>query len=214
MLELLSRADAQSRGLANYFTGKPCSRGHVAERNVKGKHCNVCVREANVQMRERLGEDAWLVKERARWLDYNRRNPEKRRASAKIIMARLYKVDPQRFIKRAAAEKQRMLAIDPKAVRLSEAARRAAHAVRKAGNHSERGLTAVVRRVWGAAGGACGVCKARGALELDHVVAVVNGGTNDETNLQFLCQPCNRSKGAKDFKTWLQSRAEPEGMAA
>lgn len=34
------------------------------------------------------------------------------------------------------------------------------------------------------------------ALEIDHVVPRVLGGTNEDTNLQALCSPCNRRKGA------------------
>lgn len=32
---------------------------------------------------------------------------------------------------------------------------------------------------------------------LDHVVPISRGGRNDRANLQYLCQPCNLSKGAK-----------------
>lgn len=32
---------------------------------------------------------------------------------------------------------------------------------------------------------------------LDHIIPVVNGGTNDETNLCTACKRCNDSKGAK-----------------
>ena len=34
-------------------------------------------------------------------------------------------------------------------------------------------------------------------LHVDHVVARANGGSNDETNLQALCDRCNLRKGAK-----------------
>lgn len=34
--------------------------------------------------------------------------------------------------------------------------------------------------------------------ELDHIVALVSGGSNDRRNLQFLCKPCNGSKGKRD----------------
>lgn len=214
MTDIVTRAEAQARGLTDYFTGRPCARGHIAPRNVKGKHCNVCAR-INIQAhRERMGDDAWRESERLRSLDYAKRNREKRRASSKIMMARLYKQDPKRFVRRTQAQEKRLLAENPVMVRLSQAARRAAYNVRQAGTSSDRGLTAIVRRVWEGSGEKCAACAAIGRLELDHVVAVANGGTNAESNLQFLCKPCNVSKGKRDFHEWLQSRPQPEGIAA
>lgn len=39
---LVSYKQAVSAGLPRYFTGKPCKRGHVAERRVSGRCCIVC----------------------------------------------------------------------------------------------------------------------------------------------------------------------------
>lgn len=40
----------------------------------------------------------------------------------------------------------------------------------------------------------CGATAEEASLEVDHVLAVVNGGTDDEDNLETLCQPCNLGK--------------------
>lgn len=32
------------------------------------------------------------------------------------------------------------------------------------------------------------------AIELDHIIPVASGGTNETTNLTLACYPCNRSK--------------------
>ena len=41
----------------------------------------------------------------------------------------------------------------------------------------------------------CGASKDDGAtLEIDHIVPIANGGTNDISNLQTLCKKCNRGK--------------------
>lgn len=36
-----------------------------------------------------------------------------------------------------------------------------------------------------------------GELEIDHIVAEFNGGSNTADNLTLACRPCNRRKGAK-----------------
>jgi hypothetical protein len=46
--EITSREIAIERGLDRYFTGKPCSRGHVAERNRSGS-CMKCKKEDNAR---------------------------------------------------------------------------------------------------------------------------------------------------------------------
>jgi 5-methylcytosine-specific restriction endonuclease McrA len=49
-------------------------------------------------------------------------------------------------------------------------------------------------------------------LELDHLVALDAGGTDEESNLVMACSKCNRSKGAKSvpaFAHWLQSVVWP-----
>ena len=38
--------------------------------------------------------------------------------------------------------------------------------------------------------------------ELDHIIAVANGGSNDITNLQYLCLRCNRKKNRKSPEEW------------
>ena len=43
-MKLISRKEAKAAGLKRYFTGKPCKRGHVAERFVCIKHCIECNR--------------------------------------------------------------------------------------------------------------------------------------------------------------------------
>lgn len=46
-----TRQEAKERGAAEYFTGVPCSRGHIAPRRVKGV-CRVCGREDDAEYRK------------------------------------------------------------------------------------------------------------------------------------------------------------------
>lgn len=46
-------------------------------------------------------------------------------------------------------------------------------------------------------GGACIWCGSKGPFEVDHIIRYVDGGSNDATNLQTLCEPCHKSKGGQ-----------------
>ena len=43
-------------------------------------------------------------------------------------------------------------------------------------------------------GGACVKCGARERLQVDHIVALRDGGNDVRSNLQVLCQPCHAAK--------------------
>lgn len=49
----------------------------------------------------------------------------------------------------------------------------------------------------------CVRCKAKGiaraATEYDHIIALTNGGTNDEENMQGLCADCHEAKTNEDL---------------
>jgi hypothetical protein len=50
--------------------------------------------------------------------------------------------------------------------------------------------------VWVRDGGRCANCGATTELQFDHIVPVALGGATNAENLQILCGPCNRRKGA------------------
>ena len=55
-MKLISREEAITKGVRRYFTGKPCSKGHIAEQLVYDKRCYKCL-----TMRNTL----WLKKQNA-----------------------------------------------------------------------------------------------------------------------------------------------------
>lgn len=61
----------------------------------------------------------------------------------------------------------------------------------------------IEKQKWKCAGHACGI-SLRKSKELDHIVPIARGGSNDIANLQYLCPPCNRKKNAKDPIAWAQ----------
>jgi len=46
-------------------------------------------------------------------------------------------------------------------------------------------------------GAMCRYCSSTGPLEVDHIIPLSKGGSNDMGNLQLLCRPCNRQKSNK-----------------
>lgn len=43
----------------------------------------------------------------------------------------------------------------------------------------------------------CVTCGSDQHLSLDHIVPISRGGTDEESNLQTMCRPCNSTKGAR-----------------
>ena len=60
----------------------------------------------------------------------------------------------------------------------------------------------------------CGAHPPEAVLEVDHIQAVANGGTNDEDNLVTACLPCNRGKAANPLDQVPQSLADKAAEVA
>jgi 5-methylcytosine-specific restriction endonuclease McrA len=54
----------------------------------------------------------------------------------------------------------------------------------------------VKQLVWRRDRGQCRLCGANTELQFDHIIPLSKGGATTEENLQILCGPCNRRKGA------------------
>lgn len=66
----------------------------------------------------------------------------------------------------------------------------------------------IEKRLMALQGGRCAVCKCdlSCGFDLDHIYPVALGGKNEDYNVQLLCRPCNRSKGAKLPEVFMQER--------
>lgn len=81
--EIVTRAEALSRGEKRYFTGKPCHKGHVTWRSVSSFGCAECARKKALEVYHG-DRDAQIERMRA----YKNANREKVRASSNAWKAR------------------------------------------------------------------------------------------------------------------------------
>lgn len=58
----------------------------------------------------------------------------------------------------------------------------------------------------------CAYCGVYTKLHKDHVVAIVNGGSDGWANIVPACAPCNGSKNAKGLDVWIATRPDPTAV--
>ena len=60
----------------------------------------------------------------------------------------------------------------------------------------------------------CEICRVAQATSVDHIVPKARGGTDDPSNLQASCKPCNLKKGSRvqTRQTWASPRWFPHGL--
>lgn len=71
------------------------------------------------------------------------------------------------------------------------------------GKHDDQAIPPRVRvRLFEAAGGRCAICNRKlgpgDKWQVDHVVALANGGAHSEANMQIACDWCHKAKTAED----------------
>ena len=54
-----------------------------------------------------------------------------------------------------------------------------------------------VQKIFERDGAKCKNCGRQDKLTIDHIIPTSKGGTNEEINLQVLCERCNKKKGNK-----------------
>lgn len=77
-MKVISRGEAVSLGLKWYFTGKPCNRGHIAERQCANRRCRTCSLSDGGKWREKNHEKSKEFSNR-----WKRENREKARSLAR-----------------------------------------------------------------------------------------------------------------------------------
>lgn len=183
MNEIVSRDEAKARGLKFYFTGRPCKRGHVAERYVSSKGCADCVQENNRNYLPRRTNDGYKI-----WQRIRLQNSINRRIKS-----------AERSKNRASQERRNR--------RARKRAAEGSHTADDIQNifEAQNGKCAVCfiplsktrqpgYRVY----------------HVDHMLPLSRGGSNWPSNLQLLCYKDNCSKGARTMEEWLGENWEED----
>lgn len=194
--QIMSRREAKARSLKFYFTGKPCSQGHIDRRRTCNGHCVACIFASwdKDRLRE-YGRDRY-----AKNIDVLR---EKNRA--------------HRVRNREAEIKRRKEwgASNPDRIREANRAWQAAHpeivtarqaALRARRRKAPGRFTAVeIQNLLIKQQQKCAYCSIsiEGGFHRDHVVPLAKGGTNWISNIVLTCAPCNHRKAATDLDVFL-----------
>lgn len=145
--------------------------------------------------------------------DWYEKNREAKQAAAKAYR----EADPERAAEQARKGTRKWQAKNPEKTkaytakwyadrdnRAAHTAKRRALKVAAGGSHTPADL----RVILAAQHHRCAYCAAdlrKTKRHLDHIMPLSRGGSNDRTNLQYTCGPCNLSKGAQDPAAFARS---------
>lgn len=202
--DLLRQARADGR--ATYSTGEPCKHGHLSDRRSLDSKCVECVRIRSESQWKRWANNnpakrkasilKWRENNPEIWRDSNRASKERNKHKYIPRQKEYYQENKEKLKERYAQY------YDDKKDYHLERAKVGGH-IRRArkqgvgGTHTAADVAAILK----AQGHRCPYCQAdlrKVKRHIDHIMPIARGGSNDKTNIQILCEPCNRSKGAKD----------------
>lgn len=177
--EIITRKEAKQRGLKHYYSGKACPQGHVDFRYTASGRCAQCCRDwagkAHFDNHEKriLQMKEWRANNPEYYPNYRQENLEKENARVAAWNA----ANPER--------------------RRSNVRNRRARLRRAEGSHTAEDI----KRIYHLQKKKCAWCSKPlklGDHHVDHIVALINGGSNSPSNLCVTCGPCNQKKQAKD----------------
>lgn len=212
-------------GTTRFFTGEPCIRGHIAERQASNGGCVECLRLTVERHIEKTGgQDVYRKREAERTQRYEAKvGKEARDAQKSAARLRLLDKDPEYERRKALAwnkanpekakisstryrrnnpEKMKALldrwkAQNPERILALARAGDARRRAREQGNGGSYTADDVFE-LFRKQNGECAYCdNPHPVMEIDHVHPLSKGGRNDKDNLVLACRRCNRQKGAK-----------------
>ena len=205
------RQSAKAAGEKRYC-GKPCPRGHGDVRFVSNRCCVACaaVRTLNQRECQRVYATDWRAKNPERVAIILRTHRAKNRIAMNEKARASYAQNPSKGRDRVAAYRIK----NPEASRkyylantikyYEKARRRRARKANADGHHTKADIDAIYAKQKGRCI-AC-LCILGKKYDVDHKIALCNGGSDWPSNLQILCPPCNGSKHTKDPIAWAQEQ--------
>jgi 5-methylcytosine-specific restriction endonuclease McrA len=168
----------ESKPLVKFQPNKGC----VGGRQYICRQCSISPEAIARSERNKYAKHSEKIKQRVR--QWNSENEEYRKEQK----ASYYQNNKEYFKKR----NQEYYAAHPEFFNLY-AVRRRARKVAAGGSFT----VAQWRELCARYGNACLCCKRKRKLTKDHIIPLSKGGSNDISNIQPLCLPCNLSKGVK-----------------
>jgi hypothetical protein len=117
MKKIVSYSEAKAQGLPRYYTGKPCPRGHIAERRTASRGCSECELEKVADWRARNPDKVKEANARRtpeqqhlRFQDYYAKNGDRLRAKARAHRRVAYYRDQETEVARSVAYRKNNLA--------------------------------------------------------------------------------------------------------
>lgn len=199
-----ARAEAKAIGAPRYFTGNPCPKGHVAERNTRDGSCVECQREHSAKRNAAGFNREYFQKNKPQMDAYRRAYREKNLEDLRKKRRLEYQKNRDYYMEYAA----KWLRENPEKYR--EYVRTAGHRRRSAINASESHFTtADVKRILKSQRGRCAYhahCgqHIRKSFHIDHIKPLSKGGHNGASNIQLTCKSCNLRKSNKAPEEWAE----------
>lgn len=232
MPQIISYSEARKLGLSRYFTGKPCLRGHIAERYAYNATCVECldVKKPRDNIRltaikdgknkyfngipckhghiaDRYVNGGCVVCHDARTakVPKAKRRQYARKSRLKNIEKSLARERLYRLLnpKKVAAACRQWQQNNPMKTRIL-ASRRRANKRNSEGSHTVEEILSLLDKQ----NFRCAACKRsiRKSFDIDHIQPISKGGSNWISNIQLMCKKCNCSKHNKDPVQWAQER--------